>query len=101
VIANEVDSLTGRRANCASGWQADVRPAPGREPEAVIENISKGGFRFLTRIGLEPENRLVARICFTDGRVHERAGRICYCDEDTHDGSIACGFSVISGFYSL
>jgi len=76
----------------------------GKEPdqlqqfEGIIENISKGGFRFVTSKRFELEDRIKAMIYFTDGRSQESTGRICYCNEDEKNGGYAYGFSVITGF---
>ena len=76
----------------------------GKEPdqsqyyEGDIENISKGGFRFVTSKRFELEDRIKAKITFTDGRSQETVGRICYCNEDEKNGDYAYGFSIINGF---
>ena len=66
--------------------------------EGNIENISKGGFRFITSKRFELEDRIKAKITFTDGRSQETVGRICYCNEDEKNGDYAYGFSIIKGF---
>jgi len=76
----------------------------GKEPdqsqhyEGNIENISKGGFRFITSKRFELEDRIKAKIIFTDGRSQETVGRICYCNEGEKSGDYAYGFSIINGF---
>lgn len=74
------------------------KPDQSQQFEGDIENISKGGFRFVTSKRFELEDRLKARIIFTDGRSQESTGRICYCNEDTVIGAYAYGFSIINGF---
>lgn len=65
-----------------------------------IENIGKGGFRFLADIKFELEDRVQVLLRFPDDHSQEVLGRICYSED--HDGEqTAYGFSVIDGFYSL
>jgi hypothetical protein len=65
-----------------------------------IENIGKGGFRFISDIEFELEDRVQVLLRFPDDHSQEVLGRICY-SEPLGDGKIAFGFSVIDGFYSL
>ncbi len=65
-----------------------------------IENIGKGGFRFISEIGFELEDRVQVLLRFPDDRTQEVLGRICYSDK-VDDDLMAYGFSVIDGFYSL
>jgi len=65
-----------------------------------IENIGKGGFRFLADITFELEDRVQVLLRFPDGHSQEVLGRICYSDK-IDDEQTAFGFSVIDGFYSL
>ena len=65
-----------------------------------IENIGKGGFRFLADITFELEDRVQVLLRFPDGHSQEVLGRICYSDK-IDDEKTAFGFSVIDGFYSL
>ena len=65
-----------------------------------IENIGKGGFRFLSDIEFELEDRVQVVLHFPDDHSQEVLGRICY-SELLDDGKTAYGFSVIDGFYSL
>ena len=65
-----------------------------------IENIGKGGFRFLADIKFELEDRVQVLLRFPDGHSQEVLGRICYSDK-IDDEQTAFGFSVIDGFYSL
>ena len=65
-----------------------------------IENIGKGGFRFLTDVEFELEDRVQVLLRFPDDHSQEVLGRICY-SEPIDDGKTAYGFSVIDGFYSL
>lgn len=66
-----------------------------------IENISRGGFRFIAAIDLEIDSRLQVLLRFPDERTQEVLGRISYCDTTVGGDSNAYGFSVINGFYSL
>mgnify|MGYP001813016509 CR=1 FL=1 len=70
------------------------------EKSLYIENIGKGGFRFATHEKFELEDRVQVLLHFPDGRCQEVLGRICYSDVKDDD-SVAYGFSVITGFYSL
>ena len=74
------------------------QPEQSQQYEGVIENISKGGFRFVTPKRFELEDRIKAKIIFTDGRSQETLGRICYCNEDEKNGNFAYGFSILNGF---
>lgn len=65
-----------------------------------IQNISRGGFRFLSDVSFELEDRVQVLLSFPDGSLHKVLGRICYSD-DFDDKQTAYGFSVIEGFYSL
>ena len=65
-----------------------------------IENICKGGFRFICDIDFELEDRVQVLLRFPDDHTQEVLGSICYVDEAEH-GSTAYGFSIIRGFYSL
>ena len=65
-----------------------------------IENIGKGGFRFISEVNFELEDRVQVLLRFPDDHTQEVLGRICYSDS-LDDGTMAYGFSVIDGFYSL
>lgn len=65
-----------------------------------IQNIGKGGFRFISDVSFELEDRVQVLLRFPDGFSQEVLGRICYNDE-IDDKQTAYGFSVIEGFYSL
>ena len=65
-----------------------------------VENIGKGGFRFISDVNFELEDRVQVLLRFPDDRSQEVLGRICY-REEFDDKQIAYGFSVIEGFYSL
>ena len=65
-----------------------------------IENIGKGGFRFISDVSFELEDRVQVLLRFPDDHTQEVLGRICYSDK-VSDGQFAYGFSVIDGFYSL
>lgn len=65
-----------------------------------IENIGKGGFRFISEARFELEDRVQVLLRFPDDHSQEVLGRICYSD-DLGDDKFAYGFSVIDGFYSL
>lgn len=66
----------------------------------LVQNIGKGGFRFIASIELALEDRVKVTLSFPDGYEQEVIGRICYSDE-LEGGKTAYGFSVISGFYSM
>ena len=66
-----------------------------------IENISKGGFRFITDLMFAIEDRLQVLLRFPDGRTKEVFGRVCYCEEVDDSDKRAYGFSVLDGFYTL
>jgi hypothetical protein len=76
----------------------------GKEPDQPnkhkgdIDNISKGGFRFITNIRYELEDRARVMIYFPDGYSQEATGRICYCNEVENSTAYAYGFSIIEGF---
>lgn len=74
------------------------QPDQSQQYEGNIENISKGGFRFVTSKRFELEDRIKARLIFTDGRSQETTGRICYCNEIQENGDFAYGFSILNGF---
>ena len=74
------------------------KPGQSQQCQGIIENISKGGFRFVTSTRFELEDRIAARIIFPDGQSQEVFGRICYCNEDEGKGDYAYGFSIINGF---
>lgn len=65
-----------------------------------IENIGKGGFRFISEVNFELEDRVQVLLRFPDDHTQEVLGRICYSDS-LDDDTTAYGFSVIDGFYSL
>lgn len=65
-----------------------------------IENIGKGGFRFVSELPFELDDRVKVMLRFPDAFSQEVVGRICYSDDNTQDHK-AYGFSVIDGFYSL
>lgn len=65
-----------------------------------IENIGKGGFRFVSDVKFDLEDRVQVLLRFPDDHLQEVLGRICYCDS-VEDEMTAYGFSVIDGFYTL
>lgn len=65
-----------------------------------IENIGKGGFRFLSDVEFELEDRVQVLLRFPDDHSQEVLGRICYIEPLAED-KVAYGFSVMDGFYSL
>jgi len=65
-----------------------------------IENIGKGGFRFISDVKFELEDRVQVLLRFPDDHSQEVLGRICY-SETIDDTTMAYGYSVIDGFYSL
>ncbi len=66
-----------------------------------IENIGKGGFRFISDIEFSLEDRVQVLLRFPDDHCQEVLGRICYSEETLDTNTMAYGFSVIEGFYSL
>lgn len=65
-----------------------------------IENIGKGGFRFVSDVEFEMEDRIQVLLRFPDKHSQKVLGRICYI-EKANNGLTAYGFSVIDGFYSM
>lgn len=65
-----------------------------------LENICKGGFRFISDEAFELEDRVQVLLRFPNDYAQQVLGRICYCDEIDNNRT-AYGFSVIDGFYSL
>ena len=70
------------------------------EKSFYIENIGKGGFRFLSDEKFELDDRVQVQLRFPDHHSQEVLGRICYSEALDADKT-AYGFSVIDGFYSL
>ena len=93
--------------SAGSGYCIQILTLDGQVQEDIsqksfyIENISRGGFRFIAKLDLEIDSRLKVLLRFPDESVQEVLGRICYCDASVEDDDIAYGFSVIEGFYSL
>ena len=52
----------------------------------------------MTSKRFELEDRINAKIIFSDGSFQETFGRICYCNEDEGSGKFAYGFSILDGF---
>lgn len=65
----------------------------------IVENISRGGFRFQSNIELDIEDRVRAMLKFPSGQQQEVLGRICYRELIESDELVAYGFSVLQGFY--
>jgi hypothetical protein len=65
-----------------------------------LENICKGGFRFVSDINFELEDRIQVMLRFPNNYAQQVLGRICYCDA-IDNTKTAYGFSIIDGFYSL
>lgn len=65
-----------------------------------LENIGKGGFRFISDVNFELEDRVQVLLRFPNDYSQQVFGRICYRDE-IDNKQIAYGFSIIDGFYSL
>ena len=99
-----MDAKTRKDIRQACKARCEILQVNGRKPDQSqqykgdIENICKGGFRFVTSKRFELDDRVKARIVFTDGRIQESLGRICYCNEGAEDGSFAYGFSILYGF---
>ena len=72
-----------------------------RDAIVELENISRGGFRFLSSLALELEDRVLVMLGFPDGRQQEVLGRICYREATESDDLVAYGFSILQGFYKL
>jgi len=91
---------------CADGYCIQVLIVNGEvqnhlsQKSFYIENIGKGGFRFLSDVVFELEDRVQVLLRFPDGTAKEVLGRICYADR-MNANETAYGFSVIEGFYSL
>lgn len=66
----------------------------------LIETISKGGFRFISDVKFELEDRVQVLLQFPDNFSQKVLGRICYSEKTDADKTAYC-FSVIEGFYSL
>ena len=65
-----------------------------------LENICKGGFRFISDVNFELEDRVQVLLRFPNDYSQQVLGRICYSDE-IDNKQTAYGFSIIDGFYSL
>jgi len=65
-----------------------------------IENIGKGGFRFLADVNFELEDRVQVLLRFPNGYSQEVLGRICY-KQEVPGNRKAYGYSVMDGFYTL
>ena len=93
--------------NPVDGYCIQILTIDGQEQQDIaqklffIENISRGGFRFIATIGLEIDNQLQVILKFPDERTEEVLGRICYRDDTIEGDGVAYGFSVIDGFYQL
>lgn len=70
-----------------------------KHAKLIVENISRGGFRFQTDLALELEDRVRAVLKFPSGQEQEVLGRICYRELLESDELVAYGFSVLQGFY--
>lgn len=90
-----------------SGYCIQILTIDGQVQEHIsqksfyIENISRGGFRFVAEIELEIDCRLLVLLRFPDERTQEVLGRICYSNTQDNGDGVAYGFSVIEGFYSI
>ncbi len=73
---------------------------PHSQSSLSIENISRGGFRFISNNQFELEDRVHVSLHFPDGHTQEVIGRICYKDE-LAGNRMAYGYSILDGFYSL
>ena len=65
-----------------------------------LENICKGGFRFISDFDFKLEDRLEVMLHFPDDYSQKVFGRICYID-DVDNEHKAYGFSILDGFYSF
>ena len=96
----------GQERSIAEGYCIQVLVINGEvqnhlsQKSFYIENIGKGGFRFISKVMFELEDRVQVLLSFPDDHTQEVLGRICYSD-NLADNKFAYGFSVIDGFYSL
>ena len=97
---------TFREQSMAEGCYIHILMVNGEMKESLsrkpyyLENIGKGGFRFISDEPFELEDRVQVLLRFPNDYSQQVLGRICYCDQ-VDDARIAYGFSVIDGFYSL
>lgn len=70
-----------------------------KDAKLIVENISRGGFRFQADVDLELEDRVRVLLKFPSGVQHEVLGRICYRELVESNELVAYGFSVLQGFY--
>lgn len=70
-----------------------------KHAKLVVENISRGGFRFHADVEFEIEDRVRVVLKFPSGLQQEVLGRICYRELIESDELVAYGFSVLQGFY--
>ena len=97
---------TYREQSTAEGCYIHILMVNGEMKEQLsqkpfyLENIGKGGFRFISDEPFKLEDRVQVLLRFPNNYSQQVLGRICYCDE-LSDARMAYGFSVIDGFYSL
>jgi hypothetical protein len=100
------DMKTFREQSSAEGCYIQVLMINGEMQDSLslkpfyLENIGKGGFRFIADESFELEDRMQVLLRFPNNYAQQVLGRICYCDE-IDNARTAYGFSVIDGFYSL
>ena len=103
---NDAVISKGRNRTSAEGYFIQILLKNGEVQSELsgisfyIENIGKGGFRFLSDVKFSLEDRVQVLLRFPDDHSQEVLGRICYCDR-LDENMVAYGFSVIDGFYSL
>ena len=101
------DMLREDSRNPGDGYCIQILTIDGKAQEGLsqksiyIENISRGGFRFVAAIDLQIDTRIKVLLRFPDERTQEVLGRICYCVKSEDDETTAYGFSVVEGFYTL
>lgn len=93
--------------NPGDGYCIQILTIDGKAQEELsqksiyIENISRGGFRFVAELELHVDARIKVLLRFPDERTQEVLGRVCYSVKSEDDDTAAYGFSVIDGFYTL
>ena len=95
-----------RISNLTKEYRIQVLIINGKEQDAAtqnsyyVEDICKGGIRFLSDAAFELEDRVTVLLRFPDNHTQEVLGRICYSDV-VDDEKNAYGFSILDGFYPL
>ena len=67
-----------------------------------IENISRGGLRFLCHDQFNIDERIQITVHMANGETHSARARICYCDlNNTHNGDCHYGVSFLDNFLEM